>query len=127
MLPTTRESEPEIDIFEILGDEPDRTYMHVHFLRDGIPSQRGFNVQRADFTRGWHTFGLYWSPDVLIWYVDGLPEWYVTKTSHIPDEPMYLLANLAVGGRYTGPPTIATRFPATLRFDYIKVWSLPGG
>jgi beta-glucanase (GH16 family) len=127
LLPATRESKPEIDVFEIMGDEPDRTYMHVHYLKDGVPLQQGFDVRGADFSRGWHTFGLYWSHDVLIWYVDGQPVWYVTRTRQIPDEPMYLVANLAVGGRYAGPPTRATRFPATLRFDSIKVWSLPGG
>jgi beta-glucanase (GH16 family) len=126
MLPTTRESEPEIDIFEIIGDRPDRAWMTLHYLENGQDKQRKFNyTSPTSFHRGWHTFGLYWHPSVIIWYVDGEPRWYVTKTSQIPDEPMYLIANLAVGGTHVGAPTPATHFPATLRFDSIKVWALP--
>jgi hypothetical protein len=35
---------------------------------------------------------------------------------------MYLIANLAVGGNYTQPPTADTKFPATLEVDYVRVW-----
>jgi beta-glucanase (GH16 family) len=127
MLPTSRESEPEIDIFETIGRSPHVASMHVHYLEDGEPVSEGHTWRSpTSLARGWHTYGLYWSPDVLIWYVDGTPQWFVTDTPKIPDEPMYLLANLAVGGRYAGKPDENTPFPATLRFDSIKVWSLPG-
>jgi beta-glucanase (GH16 family) len=127
MLPTTRESEPEIDIFEVIGRATHVTSMHVHYLQDGEPQADGFTWRSpTSLAKGWHTYGLYWSPDALIWYVDGIPQWYVVDTPKIPDEPMYLLANLAVGGNHVGPPDENTWFPATLRFDSIKVWALPG-
>jgi beta-glucanase (GH16 family) len=125
MLPTSRESEPEIDIFEVIGDNPDTAYMTLHYIKDGQDKQRKFNYRGSSFAEGWHTFGLLWTPDVIIWFVDGAPRWFVTNTAQIPDEPMYLLANLAVGGTHTGAPNAATHFPATLRFDSIKVWALP--
>jgi beta-glucanase (GH16 family) len=36
--------------------------------------------------------------------------------------PMYLLANLAVGGTWPGNPDHSTIFPATMYIDYIRVY-----
>jgi beta-glucanase (GH16 family) len=36
---------------------------------------------------------------------------------------MYLIANLAVGGKFTTPPDQSTPFPSSLQIDYIRVWS----
>jgi beta-glucanase (GH16 family) len=125
MLPTTRESEPEVDIFEVLGQRPFVSEMHVHWRQGRRERSKGHGFRSpTSLARGWHTYGLYWTPDVLIWYLDGVPRWYTMQTKRIPDEPMYLIANLAVGGGHAGPPTLATPFPAVLRFDYIRVWSL---
>jgi beta-glucanase (GH16 family) len=127
MLPTSRESEPEIDIFETIGRAPHVMSGHVHYRENGVPQSEGFTWRSpTSLATGWHTYGLYWTPDVLIWYVDDVPQWFVTDTPKIPDEPMYLLANLAVGGTHAGHPDENTWFPATLRFDSIKVWALPG-
>jgi beta-glucanase (GH16 family) len=126
MLPTSRESEPEVDIFEVLGQRPRVAEMHVHWQQGRRDRSRGFGWRSpTNLAKGWHTYGLYWSPDALIWYIDGAPRWYTVRTKRIPDEPMYLVANLAVGGGHAGPPTLATPFPAVLRFDYIRVWALP--
>jgi beta-glucanase (GH16 family) len=43
---------------------------------------------------GWHTFGLYWSPSRIIWYVDGRP--VLSATHGVPRQLMYFIANLAV-------------------------------
>ena len=39
----------------------------------------------------------------------------------VPDEPMYLVINLAVGGVYPGPPDETTRFPATFAIDRVRI------
>jgi beta-glucanase (GH16 family) len=61
-----------------------------------------------------------WQPDRLVWYIDGV-ERYRTS-DHVPAEPMYLIANLAVGGNWPGAPDNTTVFPADLEIDYIAVW-----
>jgi len=46
--------------------------------------------------------------------------WHLTG-SQVPDEPMYLVLNLAVGGIYPGPPDETTKFPATFEIDRIRI------
>jgi Ca2+-binding RTX toxin-like protein len=41
------------------------------------------------------------------------------------NSPMYLLANLAVGGNWPGNPDSNTSFPAEMTIDYIRVYALP--
>jgi len=125
MLPTTRQSLPEVDIFEFVGERPDVVEMHTHWLEDGRERQRGAEYRGPNFADGWHTFGLEWKPDSLTWIVDGEVRWQVTNVVEIPQEPMYLVANLAVGGDFTQRPSPETKFPAALEIDYVKVWALP--
>ena len=55
-------------------------------------------------------------------FVDGVEAWRLTDSGQIPTEPMYLLANLAVGGDWPGAPDDSTPFPSTLQIDYVRVW-----
>jgi beta-glucanase (GH16 family) len=125
MLPTTRQSLPEVDIFEFVGERPNVVEMHTHWLEDGEERQRGKRFRGPNFAAGWHTFGLEWKPDSLTWFVDGVPRWVITDVEQIPQEPMYLVANLAVGGDFTERPNAETKFPAALEVEYVKVWGAP--
>jgi len=37
-------------------------------------------------------------------------------------KPMYMLANLGVGGSWPGAPDASTRFPANYSIDYIRAY-----
>jgi beta-glucanase (GH16 family) len=63
-----------------------------------------------------------WEPHAITWYVDGIERRRYTDTNHIVSKSMYLIANLAVGGDWPGPPDRPTRFPSYLEIDYIRVW-----
>jgi beta-glucanase (GH16 family) len=125
MLPASRASLPEVDIFETVGEEPDVAALHTHWDKDGKNVDSGVRYHGPDFSAGWHTFGLEWKPDSLTWYVDGVARLHVTDTKQIPHEQMYLIANLAVGGTFTKRPNKSTPFPAALKIDSIKVWGVP--
>jgi beta-glucanase (GH16 family) len=113
----------EIDIFEILGHQPDTAYMTVHYPQsDGSTGQNSAGYLGPNFSAGYHTFALEWNADRLVWYVDGVERKRESNTAHIPHDPMYLIANLAVGGDWPGPPDGTTVFPNTLKVDYIRVW-----
>ncbi len=49
------------------------------------------------------------------------------STAGIPSEPMYIIANLAVGGDWPGNPDATTRFPGFMEIDYIRVFRRTGG
>jgi beta-glucanase (GH16 family) len=114
---------PEIDIFELMGDKPNMNYMANHYATEQGPRQTRSTWTGPDFSQGFHTFGLEWSPTRIIWYIDGL-ERFRTST-HIPVKPMYMILDLAVGGDWVGSPDSATRFPSYLDVAYIRVYERP--
>lgn len=123
LLPTSKSWPPEIDILELLGHDPTCVYFTNHWRAESgsVPNQQG-RLRGPDFSHDFHTFTLVWKPDVLIWSVDGVEQFRTRE--HVPQEPMYLLANLAVGGDWPGFPDASTPFPSQMEIDYIRVWQL---
>jgi beta-glucanase (GH16 family) len=115
---------PELDVMELFGSEPDSVLMAQHY-RDaaGRERKRTRTWTGPDFTAGFHTFGLSWSPTAIVWYVDGVERFRSTRD--IPTEEMYLLVNLAVGGEAPGDPDATTSFPSRMEVDYVRVWEDP--
>ncbi|HTL84216.1 MAG TPA: glycoside hydrolase family 16 protein, partial [Acidimicrobiia bacterium] len=123
MLPTSHEDAPEIDIFEVVGETPSLDYQAVHVPVPNNPTHAVRHTSRAHaLSTQWHVFGLLWQPDKLTWYVDGVATWSITDPDNIPHEPMYVVANLAVGGDFPTHVTPQTRFPSALEIDYVRVW-----
>ncbi|MBI5564480.1 MAG: glycoside hydrolase family 16 protein [Chloroflexi bacterium] len=123
LLPIDHTSRPEIDVMEIIGDEPQVVHLRLHYLTaDGERGDKGGKWIGPDFSAGWHTFAINWQPQALVWYVDGVERWRYTDQATIPAEPMYLLANLAVGGDWPGAPDASTQFPSDYQIDYVRVW-----
>jgi LysM repeat protein len=117
-LPTNGQTTPEIDTMEILGGSPTSAQLHYHYGQ-GVDS--GVEARGPDFTDGWHTFAVDWEPDAITWYIDGVQQNTFTKKPAIAAVPMYLIANLQVGG-WPGRPDGTTPFPATYQIDYVRVW-----
>jgi beta-glucanase (GH16 family) len=122
LLPVDRDSRPEIDLFEVLGNDPSEMIMHLH-PEDRDEESPSFVYRMApgsSFADGWRDVRLEWEHERLGYFVDGRQVWEVVG-DQVPDEPMYVVANLAVGGFYPGEPSCSTRFPATYSIDYIRV------
>lgn len=123
LLPASEESVPEIDMLEVLGQNPGQLLMHFH-PKDPSASTSGkiYDLPRGNtLAGGWHTVSLDWTPGKLVYFLDGRQVWQLVG-SQIPDEPMYLVMNLAVGGEYPGPPDAGTKFPATFEIDHVWIW-----
>jgi beta-glucanase (GH16 family) len=98
----------------------------------------------------WHTYAVEWEPGEIRFYVDGVQtctydHWWscskledgqgvepkrATDLNPWPapfDQPFYLVMNVAVGGNFPGVPSEATRFPAELVVDYVRVYDKTGG
>jgi beta-glucanase (GH16 family) len=122
LLPANRRSKPEIDVMEIVGQRPTVVEMHLHYRgRGGGERERGAKLRQRSLGRGWHRFGIDWRPRRLAWLVDGVVRWRLSGDA-VPRRPMYLVANLAVGGDLPGAPGASTRFPSALRIDWVRVW-----
>ncbi len=137
LLPADGSWPPEIDIIELVGKEPDRVHHSFHWgpLRDGLlPWDLGqtstTETRKRDYSDTWHDFGLEWTPDEIVWTVDGKVAHRFGRTPEqrekIPDVPMYLIMNLAVGGFWPGPPGDDTIWPSTMEIDRVRVWSWEG-
>lgn len=122
LLPEPPSWPPEIDVLEILGDEPDRVYLSNHWPKEGDPDDSESitgEFSGPDFSRSFHTFTIEWEADEIRWYVDGILRH--RSREGIPRIPMFLLVNLAVGG-WAGEPDSSTRFPAEMEVDFVKAW-----
>jgi beta-glucanase (GH16 family) len=124
LLPASRESVPEIDMLEVLGQDPSEVLMHLHPKNQRVESpSKEYRLSGPSLSEDWHTIRLDWLAGRLDFFVDGVRVWRVTGR-HVPDEPMYVVLNLAVGGVYPGPPDSDTRFPATFSIDYLRITGL---
>ena len=120
--------DPEIDVIEAIGDRT-RTANHAYHVQvdrdgDGVADERKSVERRApieDFSAGFHTYAAEWSPGRVVWFVDGV-ETGRYEGDDVSSEQMYLLANLAVGGTFPGPPSESTPFPASFEIDWIRVY-----
>ncbi len=63
--------------------------------------------------------GTKWTPAEIAFTVDGEVK---TRIPNTVNQPMYLLANLAVGGKWPGEPDSYTRFPATMSLQFIHAY-----
>jgi beta-glucanase (GH16 family) len=117
----------EIDIMENVGFEPNQVHGTIH--GPGYSGSGGIGAgysNGAPFADGFHTFRLEWSPDKLVWKVDG--NTYQTRTPSdlggrqwVFNHPFFVILNLAVGGYWPGDPDGSTPFPNTLTIDYVRV------
>lgn len=121
LLPVDTSWPPEIDVFEALGNDTDTVHMTAHWSEQGDHRRAGAEYSGPDFSEGFHTFAVEWSADSVVWFVDGSERHRVANWSY--DGPMYLLANLAVGGNWPGAPDASTAFPAAFEIDYIRAYT----
>lgn len=104
---------PEMDILEHYGPPNVRTNVALHPV--GAPGITKF-LDTDNLSSGWHTFGLSWTSSRLVWFIDG--QAVLTTSQHIPHQPMYLIANLAV----YQPPSGDQGCEGTMLIRSIKVW-----
>lgn len=115
LLPLDLSWPPEIDVMESIGD-PGKVYVTAHST-----AVRAEGVALSIAPEGFHTFAVAWDKDRLTWFIDGRQ---VSQRPTPPDlhKPMYMLANVAIGGDWAGAPDETTTFPATLAIDHIRAY-----
>ncbi|MFI5530923.1 family 16 glycosylhydrolase [Kitasatospora sp. NPDC051853] len=115
----TRTTPPELDVVEFIGST-DKAQFTVHWAGpNGQDLHDAAFFGPADFPAGYHVFALAWERDALTWYVDGVARHRETRPERIPDQPMELLLNLAVGYPAAPPDGVDT---ARMQVDWVRVW-----
>lgn len=119
MLPTDGNPLPEVDIYELVGDKPHEFYgvrhyldetweredhLYYHFPPNNIPETYAIKLE--------------WTPEKLTWYLNDEEIYSIEEA--VPDMPMYVIINLAVGGVWPGMPNVNTEFPATFHVEVLE-------
>lgn len=104
---------PEVDILEHWASKTDAGM----YLHPSSGKKQGGHVLLPNLGKGWHTFGLYWAKNSLVWYYDG--QQILAASTDVPQQPMYLIANLA--DDVAGAGTCS----GTMRIKSVKVWQPP--
>ena len=126
----------EIDIMENFG-----TYNNNSTVNNGTahgPGYSGGNGLGAPYTLpfgetvndDYHVYAVEWSPNSIVWYVDGASYHTVTPVSlpagakWVFNAPFFLLLNLAIGGptSFLGTPDASVTFPQDMLVDYVRVY-----
>ena len=103
MLPANGHPAPEVDIYELIGSEPDTFYGVIHYLTNANRTRNRlfFNhVFPSDAIPESYVLTFEWTPDALNWYLEDTLIHSITE--QVPQMPMYLIFNLAVGGDWAG-------------------------
>ena len=120
----------EIDIMELTGDTPNKTFHTVHYVN----GEQQYNFVGDDyfndvsFSEGYNEFMVDWTPEYITWYVNGEEAFQLPITSDMKEfqRSHHLLLNVAVGGNLPGNPDDTSVFPQTMYVDYVRVYEKDG-
>jgi beta-glucanase (GH16 family) len=138
----------EIDILEAKGQEPRKIHGTIHYggrWPVNTSTTATHELAAGDSIANDHVYAIEWEPGEIRWYCDEVL--YSTKRfwwsgsavdggqgrkptteadlNRWPapfDQPFYFVLNIAVGGNFAGAPDPATRFPAAMEIDYVRVY-----
>lgn len=117
--PVSEEYLPEIDIMEVLGQEPRKIWVVNHYKRNG-EKFRSYSYHYIKDIDEFHLYSINWNKDEISWYIDNELV-HITKRG-ISQQEMCLIINLAVGGLWPVPPDSTTPFPSDFLIDYVKIF-----
>jgi beta-glucanase (GH16 family) len=123
MLPEPLGWPPEIDVLENLGQDTQTVYFTNHFMGpDGKRGSKGSGkLATPDVSAGFHTYAVEWTQDAIVWYFDGVEKF--RSSQGVPQQPMYVLVNLAIGGAWPVPPDETTPWPSYFDVDYVRIYA----
>jgi len=123
----------EIDIMEAINNES-IIYGTAHWQASYANNEDKYDSKgsstyeagiRVDITQ-WHTYGIEWTEDKIVWFVDDNYYHSVNITSEKEMEelsiPCYILLNFAIGGDWPGFNIDNTALPATMEVDYVRAY-----
>lgn len=117
----------EIDIMEVVGNEPATLHGTAHWDNGGSYASYGQSTMLASgiFAEEYHVFTIIWDGQYIKWLLDDVQFNVIDITpaglSEFQKE-FFLIFNVAVGGNWPGSPDGTTVFPQQMRVDYVRVF-----
>jgi len=116
----------EIDIMEVVGNDPDRCHGTVHWDNNGQYASYGQNTLSSKSLKDeFHVYSIVWTQNSIKWLLDDV-EYNVIDLSPAAlsefKQEFFFILNVAVGGNWPGSPNNSTVFPQRMLVDYIRVF-----
>jgi beta-glucanase (GH16 family) len=111
----------EINVVEHLRNADNADKVHHSIIWDSKPpqSQRdSMKISVPGINEGFHAFGCEWTPEAIVFFVDGKETWRTSKA--IPKRDQYLVISLEVG-KWAGEIGEAA-LPDSLVVDHVRVF-----
>jgi beta-glucanase (GH16 family) len=114
---------PEIDVMEGRGQLPGDLVMTTHWRNPatGLIQYCGFDFARPDASTDFHDYGVLWTRDRLIYFIDRKP----VSDIKVPigfNDPMYMIVNLAMGSKhFQGVGFVNGESPDTVEFQIDRI------
>jgi hypothetical protein len=115
----------EFDIMESLGiwgDSVSQNAIHWDYYGIGHPNDHSGKVTVTSTVDRYHTYGMYWEPGKLEFYIDGNKSWEYDNP-RAGSVASYILLSHQLGGWSGNDIILDDLFPATMMVDYVYVWS----
>ncbi|CAN5246314.1 hypothetical protein BH11BAC6_BH11BAC6_03280 [soil metagenome] len=119
----------ELDIMELLGQEPNKVYGTVHYGSSVASHQSkgsSYVLGSGTFNDEFHVYSMIWQTDSIKLYIDDVQFFAASKASigtpYPFDNPFFFIFNIAVGGNWPGNPDGSTVFPQRMIVDYVRVF-----
>ena len=120
----------EIDIVEVLGQDPNTVYSTVHYTDadNSLSSDQGLINSTVDYSADFHIYSVEWTPEVIRFLLDDDVVHEVALADDMKEfqRSFYLIMNVAVGGYWPGEPDATTSFPQSMQVDYVRVYAQDG-
>jgi beta-glucanase (GH16 family) len=127
----------EIDVMEHVGKAPGRVHASLHTSSSfgATVNTRTRNV--SDFSSAFHLYEAEWTPDAIIFSIDGQPFYTYNPASKTPstwpfNSPQFIIMNVAMGGNFGSDPQYEVGgqrngvdpnlMSATMEVDYVRVY-----
>ena len=119
----------EVDIMELLGNQPNKVYGTMHWGQAGQGSTNigdSYVLSAGDFSDKFHVFSIVWDSSKIEWYVDNVKYFTGNKSdvngTYPFDKSFFFLLNVAIGGNWPGAPDASTVLPQRMIVDYVRVY-----
>jgi len=125
---------PEIDVVEYLGENPfgaEDAFQTYHFadvnsgLTRSAPTMIYKKPDGGQFSDEYHTYGVLWEPQLVIWYIDG-KEIKRLSGPQVSRQPMNIVNYLVAGSAWAPTPADdPSIYPLQYEVDYIRAYQRP--
>lgn len=120
----------EMDIMELLGQEPNKIYGTLHWgATSQLHQSKGTStvLSSGSYDQQFHVYSLVWIKDQVQILVDDIVYNTITAAnvagSNNPfNSDFFFILNVAVGGNWPGSPDGTTVFPQRMVVDYVRVF-----